>query len=301
MNVAVVDGEVLDRDIPGVGLLHFEDLGPGEWLTKAAEPAKARRRRYMLDGEEYISVSQITATLGKQEALVPWAERESIEATIRAIQSGALDPRTAPEEAVRLLREEKLGAAGVRDRAAQRGKAIHAVIYRYLTTGEFPHRGEDPADWWAWMQGTAKALLALLPEPEEAEQPVCNPMHRYAGRPDLIARCRWRGRSTRLLLDYKTGKGRIYDSAHYQTRLYDACLEPCQIEPVEDILILGIDDSGGFELVRCEISESDALDLLSVHRSRKQVNAGMAAQRKAKRPIDSACESRNRAEKKARA
>jgi hypothetical protein len=286
----VVDGEVFEREIAGVGLLRFEDLGPGEWLTQRGEPAKVGRRRYLLDGEELLSVSRITDTLGKQGALVPWAERVSIEGTVRAIQSGMLDPAIDPRHAAAVVQAKHLGAEGVRDEAAQRGKAIHTVFYDYVMTGEFPKREDWHGDHWPWAQGAARVLLALNPEPELAELPVCNPHYRYAGRPDLICRCRWHGRWARLLLDWKTGRGRVYDSAHYQGRLYGGCLEPCQIEPVEDILIVGVDDSGGFELVRCEASELDALGLLSVCRSRKRINAGMAAQRRIV-----ACQSRNRA------
>jgi hypothetical protein len=277
----IIDGQILEREIPGVGLLRYEELGAGEWLTQRGEPARKDRRRYLLDGGELVPVSQITDTLGKQSALVPWAERVSIEGTVEAIQSGALDSEIDPEDAVAVIRGARLGAEGVRDEAAQRGKAIHAVFYTYVTTGRFPRREEFSQAAWPWAQATARVLLTLQPEPELAETPVCNPRYRYAGRPDLIARCHYNGQRRRVLLDYKTGKGRIYDSAHYQTRLYAQCLEPCQIEPVDDILLVGVDDSGGFELVRCEASEPDALNLLMVCLSRKRINAGMAAQRRA--------------------
>jgi hypothetical protein len=284
------EGDVLTREIPGVGTLVFEDLPAGAWRTARGEPAKVGRRRYLLNGEPMVSVSQITETLGKQAALVPWAEGVSIEGTVRAIQSGALDPAIDPRHAAAIVRAARLGAEGVRDEAAQRGKTIHTVFFNYVMTGKFPKREDWREDHWPWAQGAARVLLALNAEPEIAEQPLCNPKYGYAGRPDLIARCSYNGRRVRLLLDYKTGRGRVYDSAHYQGRLYGECLEPCQIEPVEDILIVGVDDSGGFELVRCEASELDALGLLSVCRSRKRINAGMAAQRKIV-----ACQSRNRA------
>jgi hypothetical protein len=144
-------------------------------------------------------------------------------------------------------------------------------------TGEVPKLSEFPAEWHGWVKGAAAALLLMDPETEEAERIICNPALRYAGRPDLI--CRIKGRRT--LIDYKTGKGRVYDSAHYQTRLYAMALEPSGIAPVEDIIIVGVGDDSKVDLVHCEATETDALDLLSVHLSRKRINAGMAAQRAA--------------------
>ncbi len=275
--VEVIDGEIVEREIPGLGTLRFEDLGPGEWLTQKGEPAKKGRRRYLLDDEEFLSVSSITGTLDKSDALVPWAERKSIEGALAAFQQGELTAAFTPEGAVATVRRLALGAEGQRDEAAERGKAIHGVFHKFALSGEVPKLSEFPVEWRPWVKGAAQALLLMDPEPEEAERIVCNPTYRYAGRPDLICRVKAR----RTLIDYKTGKGRVYDSAHYQTRLYSMALEPSGIEPVEDIIIVGIDDQGDVQLIHCEATELDALGLLSVHRSRKRVNAGMAAQRKA--------------------
>lgn len=270
----IVDGEIVERHIEGVGTLRFEELGPGEWLTKKGEPAKKDRRSYTVDGDEFISVSSITNTLEKP-ALYAWYEDHGARGGAEAQRRGELDGLEG-HDIIRRVRVLELGADKQRDEAAERGKAIHAAFETLATTGDAPKLADYPAEWHPWVKGAASAWLLMDPEPEEAEQIVCNPTYRYAGRPDLV--CRIKGRRT--LIDYKTGKGRIYEQAHYQTRLYDLALEPSLIEPVEDIIIVGISDSGQVELVPCEASELDALGLLGVHLSRKRINAGMAAQRR---------------------
>jgi genome maintenance exonuclease 1 len=272
----VVDGEIVEREIEGLGTLRFEDLGPGEWLTKKGEPAKKDRRRYALNGDDFTAVSSITGTLEKP-ALIPWAEQKGIEGLARLVLDDVII--VSPEQAVNLVRREKMGAEGARDEGAERGRAIHSAFEKLATTGEAPKLADYPEEWRAWVKGAARAWLLLDPEPEEAEKIVCEPAHRYAGRPDLI--CRINNRRT--LIDYKTGKGRIYEQAHYQTRGYAMALEPSQIEPVDDIIIVGISDLGEVELVHCEATELDFLGLLAVHQSRKRINADMAVQRKAAR------------------
>lgn len=273
----IVDGEIVEREIPGVGTLLFEDLGPGEWLTQKGEPAKKARRRYALDGDEFISVSAITGTLEKP-ALYSWYEDHGARGGAEAQKRGELEGLEG-KEIVQRVRALKLGADHQRDEAAERGKAIHLAFHRLATTGEAPKLADFPVEWRPWVKGVADFWLKMRPEPEESEQIVCEPTYRYAGRPDFI--CRINGRRT--LVDYKTGKGRVYEQAHYQTRGYARALEPSSIEPVEDIIIVGIDDTGHVEVVRCEATDLDFLGLLTVHMSRKRILADMAKQRKAAR------------------
>ena len=270
-------GEVVERLLPDGRTLRYEAFGPGEWLTKAGAPAKTSRRAYLLDGYELPSVSSIVGTLDKSGALVDWAERVSIEGTIRAVNQGAIDPEwTDEEQAVEIVRDLRYGAAGVRDQAAGRGTAIHAALESLATTGEPPSLGDYPAEWHPWIQGAAKAWLHLNPDPCESELTVVNTSLRYAGRLDLIANIKGR----RTLIDHKTGKGRVYDSAHYQSRMYQMALAYSGVEPVEDVLILGIGDDAAFEVMPCQASEEDVVWLVLTYEARKRVNAAMAEHRK---------------------
>lgn len=278
--MTVIGGEVVEREIPGVGLLRFENCGPGEWLTQAMQPARKGRRRYLLEahgGEvvELESVSSIVAALDKG-GLPEWIEREATIGAVIAERQGALMdvPR---EQWLARCRALKLGASFARDEAAGRGTAIHVAFKGMAETGEPPNALDYPEAWRPWLRGSVRAWMALDPEPIESEQIVCNPGLRYAGRPDLYAMCHGK----RTLVDYKTGKGRVFDQGHYQTRGYAECFEPCALEPPDRIVIVGIDSDGGFHLVDCEATAPDFHDLLNVYRARKRINAGMAAQRKA--------------------
>jgi len=270
----IIGGTIYERDIPGVGLLRFEQCGPNEWLTLKGEPAKTTHRCYRIGDVELDSVSSIVGTLDKP-ALLRWYEEQTAIGTRRAANAGELDD-TPDEDLVERLKLLNLGASAARDQGADRGHAIHAV-FEAMARGEDPPDPETfPAMARPWLRGAMNAWLRMDPEVHIVEGAVVHPSLGYAGRFDLIATINGR----RTLIDYKTGKGKVYDSAHYQTRLYAMALACSGIKPVEDIAIVGIDDDGGAQLVHCEATWRDALDLVMTFRSRKRINAGMAAQRK---------------------
>jgi hypothetical protein len=275
--------EILERSVPGMGLLRFENHPAGTWFTQAGDPAKRARRRYLLNDVELDSVSSVVGTMDKP-ALLRWYEEQGLTGGARAMRDGVLNG-TPEGEWADLCRLHGYGPTSAAGTAAGRGIAIHAAFESMARTGEPPVFEDYPVEWHAWLRGAVRAWLALDPEPTEFEQIVCRQTGRFglasnwagwAGRFDLYARCH----GQRTLLDYKTGRGRIFDAAHYQTRGYALCFEPCELEPPERILLVGVDDEGGFQLVDCEASEEDWLVLCDVYCGRKRINAGMAAQRK---------------------
>lgn len=266
-------GETIEREIEGVGTLRFENYGPGQWLTAQGDPAKNSRRRYLLDGDELDGVSSIVGALDKP-ALRFWIEDQATRGAVQAERLGELDD--VPEEDwAKRVKSLGLGASAKRDEGADRGTAIHAAFHTLACDGRAP----DPASFSAitrpWVQGAMRAWLAMAPEPVASEEIVCNQVHLYAGRPDLLAKVD----GALTLVDYKTGKGRVFDSAHYQARLYAMALASMGVE-IERIILLGIADDGGFQLVDCAASEADAEALIAVYRSRRRINADMAAQRR---------------------
>jgi hypothetical protein len=278
--MTIVGGEVIEREIPDIGLLRFENCKAGEWLTKKGEPAKKGRRRYLLGGEEGVEMDSVSSIVGTLDApaLLHWFEDHGARGGAKAALMGELDG-VPDEEILERVKQLGLGASAQRDEAADRGLAVHTAFER-LGAGEALRLGDHPAAWRGWMQGVARAWLALNPTVVESEQIVCHQEHGYAGRFDLVARA-----DGLTLLDYKSGKGKVYDKAHYQTRLYEMARVACGMEPVERIVIVGVDEQGGFQLVECEATEDDALALLRTFRSRKRINAGMAAQRKAAKAL----------------
>ena len=269
------EGRTVTRTIPGVGTLVFEDFPAGGWMTKAGEPAKTARRRYLLDGVELDSVSNIVGTFDKP-ALVRWIERQATVGAVQAERLGELAGVPERDWAYR-VRSLGLGASAQRDEGADRGKAIHAAFHRLAVDGRVPNPMEFDGVARPWVQGAMRAWLALNPgDTILAEQPVCHPELGYAGTPDLVATIAERT----TLLDYKTSRnGRIFEQAHYQTRLYALALAECGIT-VDHILIIGVGDDGTYEIVECAATNDDARHLVAVYRARKRVLSSMADQRR---------------------
>jgi hypothetical protein len=275
--MTVIGGIVVEREIPDVGLLRFEDCDAGEWLTKEGNPAKKPRRRYLLDGNELESVSSIVDTMDKP-ALVRWAEDHGARGGAKAALLGELDG-VPDEEILGKVISLGLGATNMRDEAADRGTAIHLAGEK-LANGDPLKLGEYPLEWRGWIKGLAGAWLELGLSPLEVEQIVCHKKLGYAGRPDFVGIDRDK---RRVLVDYKSGKGKVYDSAHFQTRLYEMARIASGHEEVDRIVIVGVNEDGSHQIVDCEIDDGFALALLNVYRGRKHANAGMAKQRAEKK------------------
>ena len=273
-------GEVVVREIPGIGRVTFENLPAGAWLTQRGEPSKKPRRRYLLDAAarpewngEKDSVSSIVGTLDKP-ALQRWIEDQATRGAVQAERMGEL-AGVAEDDWMRRVRSLNLGASAKRDEGAERGTVIHDAM-RDLAHGKVPNPSLLPETARPWMQAAVRMWLEHRPELVASEQIVCHPELRYAGRFDLLARVD----GVLTLLDYKTGKGRVFPEAHWQTRLYAMALA-CEGVQVERVAVVGISDDGDFELMDCDVSEEDARALVRVFRSRKRVASNMAAKRKA--------------------
>lgn len=273
-------GETVVREIPGLGVVKFEDYPAGAWLTKKGEPAKKARRRYLFGETELTAdteldaVSSIAGTLDKP-ALLRWIEDQATRGAVLAERMGELEG-VPDEDLMERVKSLGLGASAKKEMGGDRGTAVHAAAHILATEGKPPNPAAFVPEWRPWMQGMTRAWLSMNPEVVESEQIVCHPELGYAGRFDLLARVD----SDLALLDYKTGKGRVFDSAHYSTRLYAMALLRSLGIKVDRIIIIGVDDDGGFQLVDCEATEEDALALLHTFRSRKRINAGMADQRR---------------------
>lgn len=266
--------ELIERDIPGVGLLRFENNPAGTWWTAKGDIAKRARRRYLLDGVELDSVSSIADTLSKP-SLYWWYETQGLIGGAQAALAGVLSG-IPMEDWPDLCRLQGYGVAS--SDAAPRGKAIHTGMDTMSRTGEPPNALDYPEAWRPWLRGAVRAWLWLDLEPIESECIVCNPVLGYAGRFDIYG-CR---RGLRTLVDYKSTKnGKVYDSSHYSTRGYAECFELSGLERPDRIVIVAFDDEGNFEPIECAVTAEDWGDLVRVFRSRKRANAAMAEQRKA--------------------
>jgi len=297
---------VKQRRLPGGHLIEFE-FAPAGWLTQKGTPRYEDWRAYHLtshptcpicEGSGRVasdkrpggtvkchackgtgdtqrarveSVSTICDRILPKDGLPPWSERAGIHGTIEAVRLGLITAETTDEEAVAIVRANKLGADAERNRAADRGLNVHALLEAYMLEGRPPNPAEHPEHHRPFIRGLVKWLLWADPEPEAVELIVADPERGYAGRLDLIAQIN--GRLT--LVDLKTQEnGAIYESAHVQCRLYRDAEERWGEYRPQDALVVVADGHGGFRemplLADAELS-NHALDY---YRRIKPISAG---------------------------
>lgn len=261
-------GYDLERTMPDGRLLGYKDDGHSYWL----------------DGKRVAACSTLIGTLNKFNLTRRggWIERETAIGTYTAAKQGELDD-VPPEdlwERVRLLGY----GCGKTDQAAGRGTATHTVMERIAETGAVPNPAEVPEIARGWVRGAVLAWEALdVLEVVEREQIVCHPGLGFAGRFDLLVKTQpLEGLDPMTTLcDYKTSdKGRVWPEAHWQTRLYAMAIRETLGIAVERIVIVGIGDSGEFELVECECTEPEAEALALVYQTQKKIGRNMDAQRR---------------------
>lgn len=287
----IANGEMQDtkeRLLADGSLLTFE-YAPMGWPTKTGAPRQKEWRAYHLQRpgekrERLTSVSTLLDLIIPKGALVPWAEERGIQGAVLAMQKGLLDPFGDPLDAVHAVRSNGLGADAARDEGATRGLRVHTVPEEYMLTGKVPNLGDfDPAHR-GFVQGAAKWLLEQQVEPISIEEIVCDAEHGFAGRVDLVARINDRV----TVVDFKTSaKSNVYDRAHVQAALYARAYTACGGEQIDDTLIVGFNADGTYTQMPGACSEKAALAALTWGKYLK--------------PITSACDSVNRARRKAAA
>jgi hypothetical protein len=139
----------LSRDIPGVGLVEFEetDKRRNYWFT----PEGGKRRQRMP------SVTSILRQTWPKPALLEWYAKHG-------------------RETETLL-----------EKASLRGKAVHKFVEVYMATGELMDVTEFAEDHRPYLRGVARFLWDYNPEPLAVERLIVHPEMRYAGRLDLVA------------------------------------------------------------------------------------------------------------------
>jgi hypothetical protein len=270
-------GEIIEREFADF-TVRFENCGIGQWLTAKGEPAKKPRRRYLIDGVEVCSPSQLAGCLDKP-ALTRWIERESVIGAVYAERAGELYGVPEQDWPWR-VQSIRLGASAKRDQGAERGTVVHEALHTLAVKGRVP----DPmmvADYARpWLQAAVLAWQALdVRKVIEAETIVGHPELGFAGRFDLFAMCG--PDNTLTLIDWKTSpKGEVYPESHWQARAYAVAIERSLQTSVEAVKLIGVGPEGGFELIDCEITRQDLESLIAVHYARKRVEASQRAQRR---------------------
>lgn len=279
----------LSRQTPDGEIAYFE--APAGWLTQRGTPRLRPARKYVWtpnDGEgvKLPSTSSILEAICPKPGVAHWSEERGIEGAVLAVKAGLVHEGSLAADAIALVREHGLGAEAAKNKAAKRGLDLHAINEHYMCTGEPPVRSDHPAEHHGYLRSWVKATLTLKPEPVAVEQLVVHPEDGWAGRLDL------RARVGGLLetIDLKTQeRGRLYRQVFIQTNLYERAEVRCGGEPADRLRAIVLPASGDWNLEQHSM-------MVEMHSW--QVDAALAYWRSC-RPIDSACESQNRAVKAA--
>lgn len=277
----------LRRELPGRGVIEFEEAPVG-WLTKKGTPREKPWRAYFwtpldLDRVRFPSSTTMLDGICPKGGLPVWSEARGVEGAVEAFKRDLIDADTTPEQAVEIVRANKLGAEAAKREAAERGLNVHALLEEYMLSGSAPKLSGHPVEHHGYIQGLARWLHEDDPEPIAVEQLVVHPEDGYAGRLDLRARID----GQLVTVDLKTQeRGGIYASAHWQVGLYERAARWCGDEPADRKMVVVVAANGEFRTMPADYEDW-------------QLDAALAYYR-ASRPVESACESANRAERKAR-
>lgn len=170
---------------------------------------------YMVDGERKVSCTTVCGIKDKSGALVPWALEEAAKHLVAVKESGKVIDEEQIIKAV-------FASDKARDKAADLGTRIHAIIEQYILHKispkkyAMPDMPEDQSE----MTGVASFLQWESEHRVKflwAEKLVYSKKHDYIGKADFAAMVDGK----KCLCDLKTGNG-LYNSVKMQTAAYVA-------------------------------------------------------------------------------
>jgi hypothetical protein len=229
---------------------------------------------YLVDGEEgYPSVTQIIdATVPKPfSAAAWWGYKLGVTASFNVAYSLQGTELLPPEfEGFYELVKSEDNPNKKRDKAGDRGTAIHDALERYAKTGAIPAPSDFPEEDRARVTGVVDWLLDNRPEYLGAEVRTASLKHKYVGSLDayvLFHKGNFKGKTARL--DYKTSKNVYPDSMFPQLAAYEQAEVECG-EPASDLrLILHIPEDGVCNTFRVSDTFSDFRVLLAQYKSKQ--------------------------------
>lgn len=281
------------------------DTTPSGIEVKYTPPPKRQYEIKCPGEEEWRAIPSVTQVLGvlEKKGLPWWGMKVGVEGCVELAERGLLrrnqnatrGKRGFPDTdaIVALLTEHKLTVNHVRDKAGDRGQAVHDALENWARHGHMP----DPSIYPEEQEGYVRGLVAFLrdvpsAEPTSAEVLVASSEYGYAGRYDLRIRTSKehevvvRRTATKvrkrallpglLLADLKTSKG-IYGSHSRQLEAYEQASVESGYEPTDGRGILKVSPDGTYEFVRSWATFEDFRVVLDVWNSEQN----MAARKKA--------------------
>lgn len=215
----------------------------------------------------------------RPDSLMRWVEKLTLEGVVRGFSG-----RSLPDDpwALRTLLEQRgLTWEQIRDEAAQRGTNAHELMFHALAMGEtVPNLDELPPEQRGYGQGVLKWWSDREPEVLQAEQIVCSPEHRIAGRLDFRGRVKDPFRPGIGIVDLKTS-GFIANKAMVQPAGYDiGCIHSgLAEEPADWYMVLQVDEYGGYREIISPATHADFLLSLSLYRRAAELGKAAKAAR----------------------
>lgn len=182
-----------------------------------------------------------------------------------------------------LLVQHKLTVNHVRDKAGDRGQAVHDAFEIWARDGVFPDPSMFPPEEAGYVVGLCTFLEHTNAVAEAQEVMVGSLEHGYAGRYDVRLRIpeecqvvvhrtpvkgpQWKTLKPGVLLaDLKTSKG-VYPSHSRQLEAYEQASVECGYEPTDARGILHVGPEGTYEFVRSTAEFEDFRVVLDVWNS----------------------------------
>lgn len=239
------------------------------------------------DQPEWVEVPSVTTILGvlDKPALSWWGMKVGIEGVLELHRRGALTHGTVngheviaarddvgawvvagAEHIVSELTANKLTVNHVRDKAGDRGTAVHDAFELWADDGKLPDPSMFPDEQRGYVEGLVAFLKDVNPEPVGAEVMVGSVKHGFAGRYDVrlqikkecqvvFHRTPVKGpqyatlKPGVILGDLKTSAG-VYVSHHLQLAAYEGASVECGYEKTSAQGILHVSKEGNYEFVR---------------------------------------------------
>lgn len=148
-----------------------------------------------------------------------------------------------------------------RDKAADRGTRVHAVLEDWIDREKLPNAAEFPAHERGYVRALTKWLIDWQPSFRFSELMVGSAVHGFAGRLDAVARvdvsdlpaAALAGLPAGLddgpvMIDLKTSRG-IYPRSHFRQLVgYEIAAQECGFEPTVVQGVLRVGDDGEYQV-----------------------------------------------------
>ena len=141
-----------------------------------------------------------------------------------------------------LLKELKRSADDAKEKAGERGTAVHHAAEQYAMFGAVPNPQEYPHELRGYIRALAQWILEEQPVILASEQRVGSISRKFAGTYDL----RFKQGDRLLLGDYKTSK-RPYGEHFAQLGLYNLAAQECGEEPADALAVINIREDGEYD------------------------------------------------------